>query len=433
MKRKSTIGLTLAVAAASILAGCGGSSDTTSATTYDITVERGPVLHAVVVDNVGQKATESGRGRYSFASAPQFPVYAAGGVIDIDRDGALSVGDINNTLLLLAQDGEAATVVSSVATQSGIRDWLKEQFGLSDEQIDDATPGNDRTIAAISDEIYAYCIENNVTDPSRLTLRQMEMIQNAIAARIQAYLDSNDTTEVLEEQLVDSLRIPRISDEDLALMQSTGSGMGGGIVDAVALLPENNLTEAQKYTLAYMWNEEKMAKDLYLAMNETSPHQTLYKIATKAETQHEAAVEALVKKYDLNITNLESYETGYSEEELRALASGQFSVPEVKALYDTLYEKGSQSLQDALEVGCMVEVTDVADLDADLETAADAMDLVMVFSNLRNGSYNHYWAFDRALKALGVEEGCCSLGEEYCKTAEEFPAHQGGMGHMGHH
>ncbi|WP_457598796.1 DUF2202 domain-containing protein [Hydrogenimonas sp.] len=429
MKRKSAITLTLAAVTASILAGCGGSSDTTTATTYDITVERGPVLHAVVIDGDGRRATESGNGRYSFTEVPVHPIYAAGGFIDLDRDGVVSAGDINNTLLLLAPEGEAATVVSTVALQSEIRTWLKEQFGLSDEQIDNATPDTDRTIAAVSDEIYAYCIENNMTDPSRLTIQQMEMIQSAVAARIQAYLDSNESTEILEEQLVDALQIPRLSDEDIALVESSGTGMGG-IIDAVAALPEYNLTEAQKYTLAYMWNEEKMAKDLYLAMNETSPHQTLYNIATRAETQHEAAVEALVQKYDINITNLETYEMSYSEEELRALAPGQFSVPEVQALYDTLYAKGSQSLQDALEVGCMVEVTDVADLDTDLETAGDAMDLVMVFSNLRNGSYNHYWAFDRALKALGVTDGCCSLGEEYCKTAEEFPAQQGGMGHM---
>ena len=182
------------------------------------------------------------------------------------------------------------------------------------------------------------------------------------------------------------------------------------------------LSDEQKYALAYMWNEEKLAKDIYLALNDLYPHQTLYNIATRSEVEHEAAVEALVQKYDINITNLKDYEIHYSPEELRALGPGKYAVPEVQALYDTLYAKGSQSLQDALEVGCMVEVTDVEDLDRYIEIADGKEDLVTTFEFLRSGSYNHYWAFDRALKNLGVENGCCTLGERYCKTPEEFPA-----------
>ncbi len=188
------------------------------------------------------------------------------------------------------------------------------------------------------------------------------------------------------------------------------------------------LTQEQKYALAYMWNEEKMAKDIYLALNELYPNQTLYNIATRSETQHEAAVEQLVQNYDLNISDLENFAGGYSAQELSTIAPGKFTVPEVQELYDALYTKGSQSLQDALEVGCMVEVTDVNDLNQDIALVSDKPDIVSVFEFLRSGSYNHYWAFDRALKAIGVTEGCCSLGEEYCKTPEEFPSNNQGNG-----
>ena len=195
--------------------------------------------------------------------------------------------------------------------------------------------------------------------------------------------------------------------------------------------PAALLSDEQKYALAYMWNEEKLAKDIYLALNDLYPHQTLYNIATRSEVEHEAAVEALVQKYDINITNLKDYEIHYSPEELRALGPGKYAVPQVQALYDTLYVKGSQSLEDALEVGCMVEVTDVEDLDRYIEIADGKEDLVTTFEFLRSGSYNHYWAFDQALKNLGVENGCCTLGERYCKTPEEFPTNNqaNGNGH----
>ena len=212
------------------------------------------------------------------------------------------------------------------------------------------------------------------------------------------------------------------------------SGCGGSSGDSTTEPTE--LTKDQKYALAYMWNEEKLAKDIYLALNDLTPHRTLYQIGSGAEVQHESVVEDLVMRYDINITNLKDYTVNYSEEELRALGPGQYAVPEVQKLYNALYAKGSQSLQDALEVGCMVEVTDVNDLNEYIAIAADKEDLVKTFTNLRSGSYNHYWAFDRALKNIGISDGCCSLGEAYCKTPEEYPAENGrgkGNGYRGGH
>lgn len=188
------------------------------------------------------------------------------------------------------------------------------------------------------------------------------------------------------------------------------------------------LTDDLKYTLAYMWNEEKLAKDIYLALYDLYPNVVLNNIAVKSETAHEAAVEALVESYDVNISNLADYTEAYSEAELRAFAPGEYAVPAIQSLYDTLYAKGITSERDALEVGCMVEVTDVDDLDAyiALADAAGATDLVTTFSSLRAGSYNHYWTFDQALKGLGVTWGCCILGSDFCKTSDEYPDTRGG-------
>ena len=124
------------------------------------------------------------------------------------------------------------------------------------------------------------------------------------------------------------------------------------------------------------------------------------------------------------------YSESYSEAELRAFAPGEFGIQEIKDLYEALYEKGSQSQQDALEVGCMVEVTDINDLNEDILIAEEtnASDLVAVFNNLRDGSYSHYWAFDKGLKNLGVTDGCCSLGTingvNYCQP--DYPQNTNG-------
>ncbi len=103
------------------------------------------------------------------------------------------------------------------------------------------------------------------------------------------------------------------------------------------------------------------------------------------------------------------------------MKAGVYDIKAIQDLYDQLYAKGIKSKQDALEVGCIVEVTDVNDLDIRIDTAknAGAEDIEIVLEYLRDGSYNHYWAFDKGLKNLGITDGCCSLGTidgvDYCK------------------
>ncbi|MRJ03114.1 MAG: DUF2202 domain-containing protein [Epsilonproteobacteria bacterium] len=193
---------------------------------------------------------------------------------------------------------------------------------------------------------------------------------------------------------------------------------------------DTTLTPEQRYEIAWMYNEEKLAHDVYLNLYELYKDQgwarPLYNIGEGSESQHMAAVRQLAEAYDVNVSD--DYMTPYDPDLVASLDSGEFAVSDIQSLYNTLYEKGSQSLQDALEVGCIVEVTDVVDLNEALQVAEGNEDLTRVFTYLRSGSYNHYWAFDRALKQLGVEDGCCSLGEEYCKTPEEFPTGENGQG-----
>jgi len=199
--------------------------------------------------------------------------------------------------------------------------------------------------------------------------------------------------------------------------------------------PTISLENKQKYALAYMWNEEKLAYDLYSELNKIQPLKQLENIANRAEIKHIQMVEDLIQKYDINITNLDTYEIKYSETELRALPIGKFGVEPIQELYNTLYDKGIKSTQDALEVGCMVEVTDINDLEEYISTAKEvnATDLVDTFDKLIVGSYNHYWSFDKGLKKIGVTEGCCSLGSidgiEYCQPEYPKNEHDDDKGH----
>ena len=78
---------------------------------------------------------------------------------------------------------------------------------------------------------------------------------------------------------------------------------------------------------------------------------------------------------------------------------GEFANRDLQGLYDTLLAKGLTSSTDALEVGALVEETDIADL-RNRESSNVAID--QAFAQLEAGSDNHLRAFTMNLDRLGV-------------------------------
>ena len=181
------------------------------------------------------------------------------------------------------------------------------------------------------------------------------------------------------------------------------------------------LTQDLKDAIAYMGNEERLAYDVYMnlynyhsAENDTDIS-ILQRIATNSEVKHVGIVQDMVAKYNLSATDTTNVESAVATPTVtfEAMPSGQYGIPAIQALYNALYEKGVTSQEEALMVGCMVEVTDITDLDEKIELAeqSNAEDIEEGFEKLRSASYNHYWSFDSALKDLGVTNGCYVEGD----------------------
>lgn len=207
-----------------------------------------------------------------------------------------------------------------------------------------------------------------------------------------------------------------------------GSGSATGLpadVQAAIDGPNYALSQELTNTLAFMGNEERLAYDVYNTLYEQYGTRQFTNIATKSEYKHITAVQALVQKYKLNdsisFTNVDLPALGYQNTAIEDMEAGTYDIAEIQKLYDDLVAQGSRSEVDALQVGCTIEVVDINDLNEDIALAEkeNASDVITVFNFLRNGSYNHYWAFDDALKGKGVSDGCCSLGTAYCHP--EYP------------
>lgn len=162
-----------------------------------------------------------------------------------------------------------------------------------------------------------------------------------------------------------------------------------GSESAPVLLPA--LSAEEIAGLYYMREEEKLAHDVYLALFDRWDAQVFDNIA-QSETQHTEAVRSLILAHGL-------------EDPAASTAPGVFVNADLQALYNQLVDMGQRSLVDALKVGCLVEETDIRDIEERKAQVIDEPDIVQVYDNLLCGSRNHLRAFNSQLvKQEGVYE-----------------------------
>ena len=142
-------------------------------------------------------------------------------------------------------------------------------------------------------------------------------------------------------------------------------------------MPTYNLTQEQKDGLVFMYQEEKVARDVYNNLYEKWNIKVFSNIA-KAEQSHMDAVKSILEKYNLDIPNDEV---------------GVFELEELQKLYDDLVAMGSVSSSEAIKVGVLVEETDIKDLEELIVDAPE--DIKVIYQSLLNGSYNHLNAFNK--------------------------------------
>lgn len=160
-----------------------------------------------------------------------------------------------------------------------------------------------------------------------------------------------------------------------------------GLATYMSGLPVEPLSDAEKAGLLFTREEEKLARDVYVALAAKWGHRAFTNVAA-AEQQHTDAVLFLLQRYDL-------------ADPAAGQAPGSFSDARLAALYVSLVEKGSSSLADAFAVGATVEDLDLSDVGELLEDA-DNLDVDTLAQNLAKGSRNHLRSFAGLLEDEGV-------------------------------
>ncbi|HRH81106.1 MAG TPA: DUF2202 domain-containing protein [Thiobacillaceae bacterium] len=146
-----------------------------------------------------------------------------------------------------------------------------------------------------------------------------------------------------------------------------------------------SLSAAERADLSFMREEEKLARDVYLALYERWGL-TPFSNISASEQQHMDAILMLLRKYRL-------------PDPAAGRLVGEFSDPDLQILHDTLLARGLTGDVAALKVGGFIEETDIRDLDGAL-ARADNTDIDQVYARLQCGSRNHLRAFARVLEAV---------------------------------
>lgn len=116
------------------------------------------------------------------------------------------------------------------------------------------------------------------------------------------------------------------------------------------------MTQEQKDTLLFIYQEEKVARDTYITLGNLFPNENTFQNIQGSEQKHMDSAQGLCEKYGVDISNI-----------------------------------------DETNVGEYIEITDIDDL----EHAEIGMptDVVKVYESLKAGSYNHLDAFRAAIEA----------------------------------
>ncbi len=149
----------------------------------------------------------------------------------------------------------------------------------------------------------------------------------------------------------------------------------------------SGLTEEQKDRLFFIYQEEKVARDVYIYLGELYPDESTFASIQLSEQRHMDAAQKLCINYGIDVSMIDESES----------ACGEFHVDYLQELYETCINLGETELVEALKVGKLVEETDIGTLTESIESMDMPDDIIRTYEILREGSYNHLESYEAAI------------------------------------
>ncbi len=153
------------------------------------------------------------------------------------------------------------------------------------------------------------------------------------------------------------------------------------------IYPLQPLSVAEAQSLAFMREEEQLARDVYASSALRWPAWPIFGNIARSEATHAAATKTLLDRYQL-------------ADPLAGLANGSFASATFQTLYTSLVTASNMSLVEALKAGVQIEELDIRDIEAQ-KVSIDNADILLVYDNLARGSRNHLRSYMKVLSQQG--------------------------------
>ena len=142
------------------------------------------------------------------------------------------------------------------------------------------------------------------------------------------------------------------------------------------------LSKTPKDRLFFIYQEEKVARDVYIYLGNLYEDESTFASIQLAEQRHMDSAQTLCESYDIDISMIDESESDY----------GHFEVPYLQDLYDECISD-VDTLSKALAVGVLIEETDIGTLTETIDEMDMPDDVIKAYEILREGSYNHLESF----------------------------------------
>lgn len=167
--------------------------------------------------------------------------------------------------------------------------------------------------------------------------------------------------------------------------ESAGIGMdsnkGKGSAEVGPGMDAAPLAAEQVPGVISLLEEEKLARDVYLALYQVWGYEAFGHISENEQSHMEALIGVLDRAGAADPT------AGYG--------AGEFATAAVQDLYAAFVEQGGESLAAALQAGAAIEEMDILDIER-LQAQIDDPGLLRVLANLRQGSIRHLQAYSKS-------------------------------------
>jgi hypothetical protein len=158
-----------------------------------------------------------------------------------------------------------------------------------------------------------------------------------------------------------------------------------------------SLTEEEKVGLLFMLEEEKLARDTYIYMNNLWSLNQFNNIKNSEQT-HMDAIKTILDQNNIDYT---------------ILSEGQFENENLQNLYNQFVIDGQVSSSNALQIGATIEDLDIVDLEDYINESTNQV-LISTYQSLQCGSRNHLRSF---VSAINTNE---SIYTPQFLTVEEY-------------